>query len=160
MATKTTNAEFKAVALGIALVVFTLFAFHAPAIDTLMTSTLASAACIDRFGEINGMDALRVERRTVFGHVVRISTFCEVNPRIRMALWATRFIMKGMPMTFSHVLYPFSCRRSDVTDEHVSIAGLPFLRESSANRTNIEERKRLFHLPDLDRERLPHYFQC
>lgn len=160
MATKTTYAEFKAVALGIALVVFTLLAFHTPAIDTLMTSTLASAACIDRFAKINGMDALRIERRTVLGHVVGVTTFCEVNPNLRMTLGTTGFIVKWMTLTLSHSFCLLSGKRSDAIDEHASRAGLPVVRECSSSRTNTEERMHPSHLPGLESERTTHYFRC
>ncbi len=134
-------------------------ALHTPTIDTLMTPTLAEPTCINRLGEINGMNALHVERRAVLGRVISTTTFREVNPSLQVAFWTTGFIVKWMSLTFSHVFCWLFGRQRGAIDEHASRAGHPFLRVGSSNHTNIEGRIRSLYLPDSESEWLLHFFQ-
>ena len=100
MTQTSTNAELDRVTRRIAFCVSTRRTTNTKTIDTLVTTELASASSVNRFGQVHRVNTFRVQGRTILGNVIGASSLGEVNPRRAVTLRARVGIVKWVPAAF------------------------------------------------------------
>ena len=79
-------------------------ATDAKSVHTLVARELPSTSSVNSFGEVHGVNTLRVQGRAILGGVISASDLGEIDPRRTTTLWARVGRVKWVPRAIRQCL--------------------------------------------------------